>query len=300
MGRALAMAVLLGSAATVAAAEPSKIKVVVLPFGGDEDLAIYGKPVADAVARGLGKDGLEVIAAGEGEPPPGDVVVALATKRDKKTRKVVLSAVVRDGAAELGRAAAKPVKVADLDAAAAELAKKLGDPVAAAAEVARVRKAEEAAKRPPDPPDEPKRPPDPPAADTRPAVVVFYAGGPTSAAAGAAMATMLDRIGHRAIVIPGIPAVAAIARTAHERGAVGAILVEVQQVDFKQRGVLTARARARVAFVDVAGRRVLDRSARTATLVGGRGDSHDVLVRYVMRQVADIVMRDVKVVLRKK
>src|SRR3990170_3126411 len=102
--------------------------VVVLPFASaDEELAIYGKPVADAVATKLGSlQGFHVVAAGvEGAAARGDLVVELRVTRER--RKVRLEATVRDPDVgdTLGGVASRPVKLAAIDAAATDLSRRL-------------------------------------------------------------------------------------------------------------------------------------------------------------------------------
>src|SRR5262245_39632394 len=76
------------------AAEPAPLAVV-RPFAGEDDLAIYGKTVADQVAAGLRKGGVKAeVLLGEGTR--GDVVVELSVVRTSGQKKLVrLEAVVR-------------------------------------------------------------------------------------------------------------------------------------------------------------------------------------------------------------
>src|SRR5690349_15964523 len=87
------MLFLLLAPAMASAGAPEPTRVVVLPFvTTDADLVIYGKPVADAVARGLGGDGVTVeVGAGQTR---ADLVVELRAARAR--RKVQIEASVRD------------------------------------------------------------------------------------------------------------------------------------------------------------------------------------------------------------
>ncbi len=308
-----------------ARAETGAATVIVLPFtSGDDELAIYGKPVADAVAKGLGGDGVTARAAGKGSK--GDLVVELRVSKEK--RKLRLEAIVRDP--DLGEnvasASAKPVPLSRLDDAAAELAKRLRDKVATAAPAAAARRA--AAKAAKAEAAKADRPPNdgsaggiPPAkadvakaekpSDTRPAILVYQPDGqvsggvvPVSIAQGV-LDAQVARLGYRSIASSNIGVVDAAfaADEARRASAMATIMLRVADIDFERRGgnfsldaavpgVLTARGRVRVKLVSADGGVLLDRTVKTDTLVGSRGDRHDALVRFVVRQALEILARD--------
>jgi hypothetical protein len=62
--------------------------------------------------------------------------------------------------------------------------------------------------------------------------------------------------------------------------------------------VLSARGTVRLVVVEPGGRLLLDRRLQTDTVVGSRGDRHDALVRFVLRQVFEIAGRDLAGALR--
>src|SRR5262249_39513495 len=114
--------------------------VVVLPFvTADQELVIYGKPVADAVAGGLKGVG-EIAVSSDAR---GGLIVGLRVSRVKG--KVRIDATVRDS--EVGQAAARvaarPVALAALDQAAIELSKLLRQPLADAGEARKHRQSKE-------------------------------------------------------------------------------------------------------------------------------------------------------------
>jgi hypothetical protein len=62
--------------------------------------------------------------------------------------------------------------------------------------------------------------------------------------------------------------------------------------------VITARARARIRVADASGV-VFERTIRTNTLVGGRGDRRDAVARAAIDQLVDIAMPRVREKLNK-
>lgn len=288
-------------------------RIVVLPFvTSDEELVIYGKPVADAVARGL--RGLGEVAVGTGGDVGAgraDLVVELRIARARG--KVKLEGTIRD--AEVGQAAARvaarPVALADLDQAAAELGKSLAKPVGDATtgrsqrqsdEKAAVKALPAATAAPPPPSAAPV-----PKPDFRPAVLVFQ---PEGQVAGGqvqfrdvtigTLAKLLDGLGYRAILASRVgfvpPAEAAReASTAHARAT---LMAQLHDVDFTWSGVLLARGAVHLVLVGADGKVLINREIQTDTLVGSRGDRHDALVRFVVAQAFDIARKEISVVLR--
>ncbi len=264
----------------VAAADMARI--VILPFvTTDEELVIYGKPVADAVARGLKGVG-EITVSGDAH---ADIVVELRVARAKG--KVRVEATVRD--ADVGRAAARlaarPVALGDLDQAAAELARLRQKPLADAADGRKARQTQEKAAVAP--PAEPLRQP-----DFRPAVLVYPPEGQTAVRdmLVASMARLLDSLGYRTVLAGavGFAPPADAARAAAEAHARATIMVALHDVDYTWSGVLLARGRLHLVAVGADGRLLYNRDIETDTLVGSRGDQHDALARFVVAQALDI------------
>ena len=292
--------------ATAAAEGP---RIVVLPFvTSDEELVIYGKPVADAVARGLrGLGDVAVGAGGDVGAGRADLVVELRIARARG--KVKLEGTVRD--AEVGQAAARvasrPVALADLDQAAAELARSLAKSVGDAStgrtqrqsdEKAAVKALPAATAAPPAPVPQP---------DLRPTVLVFQpdgqvAGGqvPFRDVTIGALAKLLDGLGYRAILAgrAGFVPPAEAAREAASLRARATLMMQLHDVDFVWSGVLLARGKMHLVLVGADGKVLINREIETDTLVGSRGDRHDALVRFVVAQAFDIARKEIRVALR--
>lgn len=306
-GGAILFILLMIRTATAGADGP---RIVVLPFvTSDEELVIYGKPVADAVARGL--RGLGEVAVGVGGDVGAgraDLVVELRIARARG--KVKLEGTIRD--AEVGQAAARvaarPVALADLDQAAAELAKSLARPVGDATTGRSQRQSDEkaAVKALPaataQPPPAPVRQP-----DFRPAVLVFQ---PEGQVAGGqvqfrdvtigTLAKLLDGLGYRAILASRVGFVppAEAAREASAAHARATLMTQLHDVDFTWSGVLVARGAMHLVLVGADGKVLINREIETDTLVGSRGDRHDALVRFVVAQAFDIARKQIGLALR--
>jgi hypothetical protein len=310
--------------ASMAPARAEDTKVVVLPFAAaDEELGIYGKPVADAVAKGVdGKKGLAARAGGgEGSRrQTADLVVELRVTSERN--KLRLEGLVRDPdvGENVAAVSARPVTLGDLDRAAGELARKLVPKLDAAAEERRRRKSTEAPRLAVEPDATEPEPgttqpdavavvapaPDPPTptptVDDRPTLVVYEPDGeiadgaiPARGLASAALHRLVASLGYRALASRGVgvaPTTIA-AEEARKQKARATIMLRVKEVEFTWSGVLTARGRVRMKLVSSEGKVLLDRVIQTDTLVGSRGDRHDALVRFVLRQAMEIVSRDV-------
>jgi hypothetical protein len=281
------------------AAGADAARVVVLPFvTSDEELVIYGKPVADAVARGLGG---AAVATEVTEDSGADLAVELRASRAK--RKVRLEAAVRDAetGATLSVVQAKSAPLADLDVAARDLAKRLKTPLATAAAERQARRAKETtpASSSPGPVVGP-----PTTVDARPAVVVYQpdgkAGKGTEALRTAGMSALvraLSELGYRSIISSsaGIFPPDAAARSASSAHARATVMLYVYGVEYLyEAGVLTARGKLRLIAVGADQRVLLDRYLETDTVVGSRGDRHDALVRFVIAQALDMSRRDLQ------
>jgi hypothetical protein len=146
-----------------------------------------------------------------------------------------------------------------------------------------------------------------PTVDNRPALVVYQpdgeiAGGaiPVQGLASAALHRLVAKLGFRAVSTRGVGVAptAVAADAARKQNARATIMLRVKDVQFSWAGVLTARGTVRVKLVGADGKVLLDRVVETDTLVGSRGDRHDALVRFVLRQALEIVTRDVARALR--
>lgn len=307
------------SAAIARADEPPSV-VAVLPLeAADEHLGIYSKPVADAVAKELREEtslAVESLSLSEGAPARVSLVVDGRIVAAGK-RKVKLEARVRDplrGKTIARSLATSSAPLGEIDelarALAADLAPRLSQAVA---EQQRTRAAESRAVAAP----AGTTPQSLPAAselgeaaaptapvDRRPGVLVVRAGGAASRQkpAVAAIATraadwLAERLGYRPVrgEGQGTAGIAGVRAELARSGLPYAILLDVRALDYKWRGrVLSARGRVRVVLIDSKGRKLFDRTARTGTQVGSRGDGPAALVHYVAIQAIDIVTPYVK------
>jgi hypothetical protein len=308
--------ILAGVARGATADQGAAAQVVVLPFvTTDDELVIYGKPVADAVARGLSKSGPPIRVA-SGADARADLAVELRASRQRRG-KVRVEAVVRDAetGATLSRVAGRTTSMGDLDVAAAELAQKLRAPLVAAVDALGKRQARERAEpapatldpaigRPPAraPALAPTPAPTARAPDPRPVVVVYQpegiaAGGtlPVRQVATSAVVELLTRLGHRAIISSnlGLGPIDVAAGSARSAGARATLMMFVHAVDFGWDGVLTARGQARLMLVAPDRRVLVDRTLETGTVAGKRGDRHPALLRLVIDRALDMSRKDV-------
>lgn len=293
--------------------------VAVLPLrASDKSMKIYSKPVADAIAKRLKRKlGVSV----ESLPTSGAVPARVGLVVDGRivpasNRRVVLEARVRDPA--VGRAGTVVVSnagvLSNIDELASQLAAKLAPLVRRALAAQKQRRLAKAKLRAMQPRTRPthtaagtkgtpvrnKRPSR--GLDTRPSMVVFV---PTGRAADVPIAATMIRAarklaaasGHRIVrspltgVQPGQPAVKEIRRS----GASYALMIHIVHVGFDWHGsILSARGRVRIVVADPKGRRVYDRTARTGTLVGSRGDRHVALLHLLSEQTVDIAAPQLK------
>ena len=304
-----------------ASAEPDAAVVAVLPLAAaDEHMRIYGPPVAGALAERLGSQrGLRVEALSLSGVLPAQVDLVIDGRIvTAPSGEVLLEARVRDPERGITVAAvatgARPLT--EIDRLSADLAAALAPRLRAA--MATRRQAAPA-------PDEPdgtgqdaaartRSPPgagqdQPPAAlsrDDREAMLVFgatgqAAGGTISVEPHATRAAhrLASRLGHRPVAAAarGLIAPPDAVRALREAGATHALMLQVHDVEFAWRSVLMARGLVRVILIDAGGRAVYDRTHRTGTLVGNRGDQHAALVRLVMDQVTDVFAPEMRRVL---
>ncbi len=253
------------------------VQVVVLPFTTtDEQLAIFGKPVADAVAGHLAEvKGARVRSASTPDART-DLIVELRVTAEK--RKVRLEAQLRDPRTgeTVALVAARPVALEHLDRAATRLAKKLARKLELAA--SRPREPHVTAPSPtPTPTPIPNPTPTPTPIDSRPTLAILAPESPITAAA---LGRFVEALGYRPV--PSAP------------GSRTSIKVDVVDVEFDRAAVLSARGTVRVRLLDGNGSPFFDRTVSTDTVVGSRGDRADAVVGFMLRQAFDIVARDLR------
>jgi hypothetical protein len=298
--------------------------VAVLPLAvADESLGIYSKPVANAVAERLRREtslAVESLSLAGAAPARVSLVVDGRIVAAGK-RKVKLEARVRDplrGKTVARSVATRAGPLGKIDELAAELATELAPRlVDGAAAQKRVREAEARAVVAPTAPAsgaEATAPPQPSGAVARQGegaagFLVIQAGAPRGNAAPSVADTatraadwLVERLGHRAVRGhgQGVRPMAEVRRQLAETGLQYAVMLHVRKVDYRwRRQVLSARGRVRVVVVDAGGRTLFDRTARTGTQVGSRGDGHAALAHYVVIQAIDIVAPHVKRALKR-
>lgn len=298
-----------------AAAEERPGRVAVLPFITDEGLAIYGMPAAEAVAKQLRAAGLAVDALTLTGPVPARVGLVVDGRITRSGKQVTLEARVRDprrGTVAVDTVATRAAQLAEIDRLADELASKLDSKLRVAlGQQARLAELDKRAK------DAGQKVIRGPAIvihtpridaeierenDHRPRMLVFHAGGDDGEIVTRFGYWLAERLGYAPVtsthegVPPGETVLAELQRT----GAELALMIDVRKVDLDWDGVLSARGRVRVVLVDRSRQILFDRTARTGTLVGSRGDGPDALVHYIAEQTIEIVMPHLKRRLRER
>lgn len=308
--------------------QPDQPLIAVLPLAAnDERMNLYGTPIANAVTEQLRAQGgfrVEALSLSGMLPARVDLVVD-GRIVSSPSGEIHLEARVRDP--EQGTTVASVATgeraLAEVDRLTADLAAALvprlraavttGDRAGSLSGPATLRGPGQAAaqtpgqtanqtpgQRPDTLPDrQPTQQAHQPSGQTPgPALVVFGAAGqaadgviPVEDVATRAGHTLARTLGFRpaparehGIVAPDT-AIAELRRA----GAAYGLMLQVHDVTFSWRGVLTARAHVRAILVDVTGRAIYDRSHHTDTVVGNRGDRHAALVRYAMSQTIDIL-----------
>lgn len=281
--------------------------VAVIPLAADGGLAIYSKPTADALASRLTLANARVESLSLTGVTPSRVALVVDGRIARVGKgNVVIEARVRDprrARVMVGTLTTDPAPLTRIDRLADALAKRLAPRLdTALTELAAVARAEAAARRQrkvirlpttvvrgevPRPPVVVK------ATDRRPVMLVFRAAGEHT---DSGLVTrhgywLAERLGHRPLASRerGIPSLPAVKSALRKAGARYGLMMYVRDVTLDWRGVLTGRGRVRVIMVDGAGAVVFDRTARTGTLVGSRGEGPDALVHYIAEQVVEIV-----------
>jgi hypothetical protein len=275
--------------------------------GGDQTIALlldahgklelYGQPVATEVARALEKDGYTVIVVTTTSSVPSQVRLVIDGRivRGKKDA-VLIEAIVRDPATarQIGELTASAPTLTRIDEAAAELAAGLA-PILKAGLAAQARDAVPRVTEPSNGTGDGAAPRKKATRDRRPLALVSVTSqaaprrdDPSPEPLLAAGAVRLARLlGHRSEELRGVAA-ADVAGELGKRRAALSVQVELLTISYTDRGVVTARARARVRVTGADGRAVFDRVVRTDTLVGGRGDRRDAVARAAVDQIVDI------------
>lgn len=294
MVRLALVALLLVAAAAPARAQGGDL-IAIMPLEAHGDrMAIYGKPVADAMAAKLRGVGYRVEAV-TGTPSARIALVIDGSILTAGDDRIMLEARIRDP--DIGRVVASVStgygQLTEIDRLATELAAALAGDVAGALEARARREAgpivlPEAVVQ--------GRFGTAPAAG-RPPMLVYGATGAVAQGnirvdrpATRAAQLLAAELGYRPVAAGRAGPVAAAEATAalEQAGAELALMIDVLDIDFGWHGVLTAGGRVRFVIVDRSGRVRYDHTATTDTVVGSRGDRHAALVSFVTRQAGQI------------
>lgn len=323
----LVIAVFMCAAPASARAEDNdKGVVAVLPLtSSSTDLEIYSAPVAREVVALLKKKlsmRVEVISP-SGRIPERVTLVVDGRIVGREQGKVMLTATVRDPAhgTREGTVSTRVRPRTEIDKLAGELGSLLAPVVKAAATRARAARPEGetnsngSAMKPvtdlsggdkdTEPVERTRDEPRTPVSDDPVVVVVPPSGlvansvevGPPSYGP---MAAAMRRLGFSPVRSTRTGIVMPKDAAAEMSGAKAdyALMIQLREVDFDWRGVLSARGRVRVLLVDRNGKPKFDRTVRTDTLVGSRGDRHAALVGFVAEQAIDIAYPVLRKVMR--
>jgi hypothetical protein len=265
--------------------------VALLPLDADQQLAIYGQPVASELARALGAGGVEVVVVGPQMAVPPRARLIVDGTIQAKGEAVVLSVRVRDprDGTVLATVEATAPKLTSIDKAAAQLSARVLPAVTGL--LAKQREAHPVAAAPaPVPP--------PAAAVAAPAspmlveVITAPGAAPSAGPLRAALAGAVDAWAaahHRAPTPADTAALANGTALAAHHGTLG-VLVEVEAYTVEPGLVPLARARVHVRVVQAGGPGAVafDRVIVTDTVVGDRGLSADALAARTAREVLAI------------
>ena len=296
--------------------------IAVLPLSAGERLAIYSKPVADAMAKHLA-----AAAAVETESLSlsGNVPTRVNLLVDGRIvvvgkGQVKLECRVRDpgrGTTVVPSVATRVLPLGDIDKLADEMAAALAPAlVAALAAQRRIRAAEADLSRPvvaepvvgaDDRVAPVVRAAGANSADRRAPMLVFSATGEVpgddlavGGIVGHAANWLTECLGFRPVGTAKPASTAALVAALAAAEADYGLIVKVRSIGFRWHGaVLSARARVHFAMVDARGKVLFDGTVRTGTLVGSRGDRRAALVHHAAVQAVDIVLPHLKRVLAK-
>ncbi len=264
--------------AGLARAEPAQT-VGVLPFVSETPaLAIYEKPVANALTQALTGKVPGTVFMVRLDRPPRDLDRVVDGTLVRKGRRVSLRARVRDirQGMVLITAATEPRPLTEIDRLPAELAETL-IPVLS----------EPVVEEQPEAPAQPSAPP----------LVVFRTWGTKLPGHVPRAEFFAQRFGHRMVIAePGAaesrPALVAEMQKASARIA---LAVRFDAYVFRPSGsIYLGRGALVVALVDATGQALFERRVVTDTIVGRRGDGPDALLGMMTEQALDMVVPDVR------
>jgi hypothetical protein len=301
-----AVALLLAlSAPTLARAESGVVAVLPLS-AGHRAVRLYERPVAAALVQRLRAEldlPVELVSPTGALPGRIELVVdgRIAAEVGPGNRwRVALEVRVRDPVRGTAGAtvASRTAPLAEIDRLVTELAVPLAAALRQAAAARRTRSDPAVASRPVPAPARPRHGP----AARR--MAIFEAAPPASDPAAAPVLTaaarqLANRLGHAAVPAAGrgVVAPAQVRRELARTGARYGLLLASHGLEFRWRGVLTARGAVRVILVDRSAHPLFDRTLRTATLVGQRGDGRGALIHLLSVQLVDIAGAELRRVL---
>lgn len=268
-----------------------------------KNLQLYERAIASALAQELSKSQEAKVAsvASASAVPKGALLIIEGRLVAVGRSKVLMEARVRS--ANTGRAIATLATAAtnttNLDALVAKLAaslmpairKGLRPPASHVLPAVTVR---------PTVPIDGNPPPVLPARAPVPDMLLIPAGG--SAAKGvvsvrepatASAQAMLGRLGFRSATsknFEGLQDVPGALAEMKRAGARFLLMINVREVRFSYRAVLSARGTVQVAVIDTKGEPVFAKTVSTDTVVGSRGDRHQALVYQVAAQALDMLL----------
>lgn len=284
----------------VVVADDSPGVIAVLPLGATEDrLAMYGMPVARTLASNLSKSVSGPVEAWSTSRSLPKRIALVVDGRivARPNGQIVLEARVRDpgrGRAS-GQVATRAAALTEVD----QLTQELATQVAVLIERERRTHEQVDARRPrqvgvagesPASPAATRRAADHAQASSATiANQVVLLGPDREPIVTDALTAVVRRLGFEVRLgsLDGIVGPDKVRAALAESGARYALLHKVESVDYRWKGVLTARGTVRVVMVDRDGVAIYDELIETDTLVGARGDRHAALLAYLARQVAD-------------
>jgi hypothetical protein len=286
--------------------------VAILPFTfADDSLALYSKAAATALARELrGVAGVEVETVSLADSPPSGVALVIDGRLvpGQKAGTVSLELTVRDP--EFGVAVAsvstRVAPLSDIDTLVSEAGRRLRSALVPALDGQRERLAERGKPiqlRPTVVRGEGGGEPAARDSDDPKAMLVLSATAsigkyavPVSAIATQSANGLAETLGYRptAAGVRVVNTHREAAALAAKEGAMGALKVHVEAVSYEWAGVLTARGLVRIVLTAADGTIVFDRTVRTDTVVGSRGDHYSAIVRMVCDQAMDIAAPPIK------
>ena len=273
-------------------------QVALLPLDADQQLEIYGQPVASEIARALVAGGIDVIVVGPKTTVPKDVAIIVDGKiTAAKADAVTLTIRVRDFAGTTLETLTTPATaLVDLDHVTSDLAARVLPTVRARLAAAPPVRAHDA-DRPRPPPSGGRAPPVAVAPATPPPAMLVAISGTANAAFTAALTRAIDPWAHahhrdpHALAPPaGAPANAPldlVKAVAGEHAALGVAVDIITYTTVDGRAPMV-RARVRIRIADPT-TLAFDRVIATDTIVGERDMAADALADRAAREVLAII-----------